>query len=114
MTASTKIRPLRHASTSTGLHRRWKIGWPAVLHTAHGRVPCRIENVSTGGAQLVVGSALLDDESVSLLIHNFGAIDARIAWRRRDRIGLQFAVDHPWIVDLVKKAAMEDTSAGAR
>lgn len=94
------------------LQRRWKTSWPAALRSARGYIPCNIKNISRGGAQLIV-EYVIETDTVSLLIATFDPINARVVWRRRDRVGVQFAPVPLWIVDLMKKAAMTNSSARA-
>jgi hypothetical protein len=112
--AYDNVRLLRHPVTSSGLHRRWKSRWSAVLHGTHGRIACEVIDISAGGAQLIVGPALLGEETVSLVVPGFGSIDARVAWRRRDRLGIQFTSPHSWIIDFIKRAATEHGSTHVR
>jgi PilZ domain len=106
--ALNNVRPLRHPVKSlTDVHRRWATAWPAVLYAANASIPCKVENVSMTGAQLFVDAIPLDDTNVSLAIETFDSIVARIAWRRRERVGIQFAQGQPWIIDVVSKAARD-------
>jgi hypothetical protein len=46
--------------------------------------------ISVAGAKLNVGSAPAPGTHVFLLLDDYGAITARIAWRRNSRLGLKF------------------------
>ena len=94
------VRPLRRLAKSP-LERRWPLAWYSELHTQSGVLPSMVENVSADGAKLRVGSIPIDGESVSLVILNCSPIEARIAWRRSEHIGIQFLIRQSWIVDLV-------------
>jgi hypothetical protein len=94
------VRPLRRPVKSP-LDRRWVVAWYSDLHTQSGVLPSMVENVSADGAKLRVGSIPIDGESVSLVILNCSPIEARIAWRRSEHIGIQFLIRQSWIVDLV-------------
>jgi hypothetical protein len=105
------IRPLRRATT---MNRRWPTSVLAVLQTRSRHIPCTIENVSRGGARLIVGHAPIGDEEVTLIVPDFGEISARLAWRRRDRVGVQFAPGQLWVVDLMKKAGSDEVPLRSR
>jgi hypothetical protein len=94
------VRPLRRLVKSP-LDRRWAVAWYSDLHTQSGVLPSMVENVSADGAKLRVGSISIDGENVSLVLLNCSPIEARIAWRRSEHIGIQFLTRQSWIVDLV-------------
>lgn len=101
------VRPLRRAIRSP-LDRRWATSWYAELYARNGLLPAIVEDVSADGAKLRVGYAPVGGEQVTLVLANFSRVEARVAWRRRDRIGIQFTTSQPWIVELVRLA----TAAG--
>jgi len=47
---------------------------------------------------------------VFLLLEDYGALAARIIWRRRYRVGLQFAVRHPALLALASEGARGESS----
>jgi hypothetical protein len=72
-------------------------------------LPAIIADVSADGAKLRVWSASIDGDDVTLVIPNCNPIEARIAWRRRKCIGVQFLTSQPWIVELlVRVTEIED------
>jgi hypothetical protein len=96
------VRPLRRPVKSP-LDRRWEIAWNAELHTRSGQLPAIIEDVSADGAKLRVGRVPIDGEQVTLVLPNLSPMEARIAWRRRERIGIQFLTSQRWIVELLMR-----------
>jgi hypothetical protein len=94
------VRPLRRPVKSP-LDRRWAVEWYADLHTQGDVLPSMVENVSADGAQLRVGGIPIDGESVSFVLLNCSPVEARIAWRRSEHIGIQFLTRQSWIIDLV-------------
>jgi hypothetical protein len=94
------VRPLRRSAKSP-LDRRWALAWYGDLHTQSGMLPGMVEDVSADGAKVRVGSIPIDTNSVTLMLPNCGPIEARIAWRRRDHIGIQFLTRQSWIIELL-------------
>jgi hypothetical protein len=105
------VRRLRRPVLSL-FDRRWATAWYADLHTERRPLPCWIEDVSAHGAKLRVGfipAQLVVGEPLSVVLPNFDAIAAHIAWRRRDRIGVEFRSSEPWLVELaLRKTAADD------
>jgi len=97
---SQNVRPLRRPVKSS-LDRRWPTEWFANLRTQSGVLPSIVENVSADGAKVRVGGIPIGGENVSLVLLNCSPIEARIAWRRREHIGLHFLAHQSWLVDLV-------------
>jgi hypothetical protein len=94
------VRPLRRSGESP-LDRRWALAWYAELRTQRGLFPSMVENVSADGAKIRVGSNLIDGEHVTLILPNCTPIEARIAWHRREHIGVQFLTRQSWIIEFV-------------
>jgi hypothetical protein len=94
------VRPLRRLAKSP-LERRWPLAWYSELHTQSGVLPSMVENVSADGAKIRVDSIRVDGEDVTLILPNSGPIEARVAWRRRDHIGIQFLTRQSWIIELL-------------
>jgi PilZ domain-containing protein len=106
---SEKVRRLRHpVKAKTVLHRRWPTRWAAELRTSSGGIACTVEDISRYGAKLKIGTEQIADENVSLAIGDFGVVLARLVWRRRDRVGIQFKASQPWALDLVMRAAKDN------
>ena len=100
------VRRLRRPVQSL-FDRRWVTAWYADLHAERRPLPCWVEDVSADGAKLRVGfipAALVVGEALSLVLANVNAIAARVAWHRRDRIGVQFCGSEPWLVELALRA----------
>lgn len=97
------LRPLRQsAGPRAGFHGRWAAHMPAQIRTARGTFPCLLEDISLAGAKLNVGTTPVPGTHVFLLVENYGAITARIAWRRNTRLGLNFSVRHPALLALAE------------
>jgi hypothetical protein len=94
------VRPLRRSAKSP-LDRRWALAWYSELHTQSGVLPSMIENVSADGARVRVDGIRVDGENVTLILPNCDPIEARIAWRRREHIGIQFLTRQSWIIELL-------------
>jgi hypothetical protein len=90
----------------TVLDRRWATAWAAQLYRLGGSVCCLVEDVSAYGAKLHLreGVEVSAEEHASLTFPKHTPIPVRIAWRRDDWIGVQFAIPQPWLVDLVVQA----------
>jgi hypothetical protein len=104
------VRRLRRPVRSL-FDRRWTTAWYADLHTEHRPLPCWVEDVSANGAKLRVGfipAGFAVGEKLSLVLPNFDAIAARLAWYRRDRIGVQFCGSERWLVELALGASAAD------
>jgi PilZ domain len=94
------VRPLRRSAMSP-LDRRWALAWYGDLHTRSGMLPGMVEDASADGAKVRVGRDPIDGENVTLVLPNSSPIEARIAWRRRDHIGVQFLTRQSWIIELL-------------
>jgi hypothetical protein len=94
------VRPLRRSAKSP-LDRRWALAWYSELHTQSGVLQSMVENVSADGARVRVDSIRVDGEDVTLILPNCSPIEAHIAWRRREHIGIQFLTRQSWIVELL-------------
>jgi hypothetical protein len=90
----------------TALDRRWATAWAVQLHLLGGPVCCLMEDVSVDGAKLRLpeGVDAAAEEHGSLAFSKHTPMPVRIAWRRDDRIGVQFATRQTWLVDLVVQA----------
>ena len=96
------VRQLRRSATSP-LHRRRVLARHAELHTQRGVFPGMVEDVSADGAKVRVGSNPIDGEHVTLVLPNCRPIEARIAWRRREHIGVQFLTRKSWIIGFMRR-----------
>jgi hypothetical protein len=94
------IRHLRRLAKSP-TDRRWALAWYSELRTQSGVLPSMVENVSADGARLRVDGIRVDGENVTLILPNSSPIEARVAWRRRDHIGVQFLTCQSWIIELL-------------
>lgn len=94
------VRQLRRSATLP-LDRRWVLAWQAELHTQRGVFPSMVEDVSADGAKVRVGSNPIDGEHVTLVLPNCSPIEARIAWRRREHIGVQFLTRQSWMIEFM-------------
>ena len=103
------VRPLRR-SAKLHLDRRWATAWFGSLHIQGGVLPGIVENVSTDGAKVRVGCMPIGGENVSLVLLNCSPIEARVAWRRWEHIGIQFLTRQSWIVDLVQGVSENEES----
>ena len=102
------VRQLRRpVDPKAPIHRRMSAKWLAELHTAVDRMPCIVEDISAGGAKLLVGPMPSRGEAVALVVVDFGPVAARVAWRRGDRIGLRFAERQIGIAGMLAKAAKQ-------
>jgi hypothetical protein len=90
----------------TALDRRWATAWAVQLHLLGAPVCCLMEDVSVDGAKLRLpeGVDAAIEEHGSLAFSKHTPMPVRIAWRRDDRIGVQFATRQTWLVDLVVQA----------
>jgi hypothetical protein len=104
LSKNQNVRPLRRAEKSP-LDRRWATSWHGELRTSSRLLPSVVEDVSADGAKLRVGSIPIDGEKVTLILPNCSPIEARIAWRRREHIGIQFSTRQSWIIELVLQVA---------
>ena len=108
---SGSVRQLRRPITSNvAPGQRWNTKWPAKLQTGAAQTPCTVVNVSVAGARLRVDHAPDKGSIVLLFIGNAEAIVARVVWRRDDMVGLCFAEDQPWILDVVPTAKIGQRS----
>jgi hypothetical protein len=96
------IRHLRRLAKSP-TDRRWALAWYSELHTQSGMLSGMVEDVSADGAKVCVGRDPIDGENVTLILPNCSPIEARIAWRRRDHIGVQFLTRQSWIIELLPR-----------
>ena len=60
---------------------------------------CRIRNLSQTGMMIECSTDLAEDDRVRVELRNLQAVDARIAWARDGRAGLQ--LDRPIVIDAV-------------
>jgi hypothetical protein len=91
---TNRVRRLRRPVKSY-LDQRQATAWNAEIHTRSGPVPCIVEDVSVDGAKVRVGCVPIDGDDVTLIIPNYSPITARIVWRRRKCIGVQFSTSQP-------------------
>jgi PilZ domain-containing protein len=83
MTVEGKGRPARR-------ERRFAVELDAVLRGVAAEQPVRLLDLSRGGALVACARPPAADAAVTL-VRGALTIDARVAWSRRDRFGLEFA-----------------------
>jgi hypothetical protein len=102
----SNVRQLRRPVGRNGfLHRRRPTKWLAQLHTAADESPCIVEDFSASGARLRVALAVAVGEAVTLTVGTAAPINARIAWRRGERLGLDFGGIQLPVAGLLMRAA---------
>lgn len=69
---------------------------------------CRVRNLSQTGMMIECSTVLAEDDRVRVELRNLQAVDARVAWARDGRAGLQ--LDGPIVIDAVL-GTVPDTSA---
>lgn len=69
---------------------RLKLGIPAVLVLAHGRISCVLENVSASGARVRCDSTISSGQSAELLFDRHRMFST-VTWARGGAAGLTFA-----------------------
>jgi len=74
--------------------------------TSSAAHPCKVLNVSAGGALIACATDLRDDGKHILFMEHFGRFEVRIAHRRADNYGLQFVMG-----ELKRKRLMERMSS---
>jgi hypothetical protein len=85
----------------------------AELRSAGGRISCTVEDISRHGAKLKLGTAQIADETVWLVVGDFGPIAGRVRWRHGDRAGMQFNASQPRGLDLAMMTAAPDEPIAA-
>jgi hypothetical protein len=71
--------------------RRDHLVWGGVLQTARGPVPCRVADLSRGGARLSVSTEFPVGQSVTLIVTGIGTFRGAVIWADAGQLGLQFA-----------------------
>jgi hypothetical protein len=105
------VRLLRGITKSNPIFgRRWKTNWAAKLQTAAAHMPCTVLDVSVLGAKLRIERAPDEGNTVSLFIGNQGTISAHVVWCHDDSVGLCFAEEQPWILNLIPAAESDRPS----
>jgi len=88
--ADEPVRRIRQDNERRRYHRI-ALSSPASLRVAGRRVDCEIENLSATGALLTVGESRSFPAQVTLEVpHSRDALPARIAWRGRNALGVEF------------------------
>lgn len=88
--ADEPVRRIRQDNERRRYHRI-ALSSPASLRVADRRVECEIENLSATGALLLVGESRDLPPEVTLEVpHSRDALPARIAWRARNALGIEF------------------------
>jgi hypothetical protein len=93
---------------------RWETRWAAELRSSAGRTACTVEDISRHGATLRIGAAQIADETVWLVVGDFGPIAGRVTWRHGDRAGVQFNPSQAWGLDLAMMTAAKDKPMAAK
>lgn len=89
--AEDRMRRLRQDNERRRYHRI-AMRSPASLRVDGQRIECEIENLSATGALLLVGEGRDVPLQVALEVpHSREALPARVAWRGRNALGLEFA-----------------------
>jgi hypothetical protein len=89
--ADDRIRQARRDHDRRRFHRI-AMRSPASLRVAGHRIDCEIENLSATGALLIVDDSRTYPSQVALEVpHCRNALSARVAWRGRNALGIEFA-----------------------
>jgi len=92
---------------------RIALGSPGSLRMGGRRVECDIENLSASGALVLIGDGRACPSEVTLEVPGSRtALPARIAWRGRNALGVEF-VDKPNVVASSVKASWDDRQSAA-
>jgi hypothetical protein len=96
------VRRLRGiAGPAGGPGRRLRANWPAELRAEGGlRIKCIIIDLSGAGARVRLEDELGDVRHVRLVIGTLPPIAATLAWRTLAEVGLRFAAEQGWVLDL--------------
>jgi pilus assembly protein CpaF len=72
---------------------RQRVVWTATLERPRGPMPCRISNLSAGGARLRVSHPVGVGETVTIITPAAGTFGGIVAWERDGAIGVRFDKD---------------------
>ena len=90
------------------IERRHPLIWNGELHSANGRQPVRIRNISPRGALVDVAAEYSDGASVVLDLGEAGQLGASVTWATGAHAGLKF--DLPFDLSDLSKSRPEVTS----
>ncbi|HUB96122.1 MAG TPA: PilZ domain-containing protein [Stellaceae bacterium] len=71
--------------------RRAHLVWGGVLQTVRGPVPCRVADLSRGGARLSVAADIAVGQAVTLVVTGIGTFRGAVIWADTGELGLAFA-----------------------
>lgn len=74
-------------------HVRKPALWKADLRVDLDHFPCRVFDMSLGGAGVRTEAHLLLGTKLKLVIDHIGVIKGKVAWVDDDKMGIQFTVD---------------------
>lgn len=75
------------------LHVRKPALWKAEIRAGLEHFPCRVFDMSLGGAGLRTDAHLLLGTKIKLVIDHIGVIKAKVVWVAGDKMGIEFTVD---------------------
>lgn len=81
-------------------HQRCSVLWPARVYSAGREVSATILNLSASGAKVQLRDQAILTERVTLFCDRFGDLPARLVWRNKDEIGVEF-LDPPELISQV-------------
>lgn len=84
--------------------------WSGLVHFNHDSIPCRLRNISTGGALIESAERFPVGAELLLDLGEAGAIFSTVHWARGDQVGLRFHTSF----DLKALAKARPEVAGAR
>lgn len=98
---NSNVRQLRRPDGKSHVSaRRLRANWPAELKVDGRRLSCSVLDVSCAGAKVALPAPPSEGEHVWLIIESIGPIAASVAWRRDSLMGLRFANEQQWVVNL--------------
>lgn len=67
--------------------------WKAQIRAGLEHYPCRVFDMSLGGAGLRTDAHLLLGTKIKLVIDHIGVFRAKVAWVDNDKMGIEFTID---------------------
>jgi len=80
---------LTHADSEKRQHPRYEIPLEGIVHSGSGDAPCRVRNISVGGALIEVEAGLRPGHLIKVEIPEIGLMNARMT-----RMNWKFAAIH--------------------
>ena len=87
-------------------HDRQTVLVEAELSSARGACPCKILNISAGGAQLQVEHQLKTGGNLELVIKPFGSYGCKCVWQNGEDLGIEFLEDFQVMAEVVLALAV--------